>query len=73
VPVRVRLLDPMAARALGATGRAALLVRSDGTPMGVLPAGADPVPSLRAAVAAVSGYAKSFTLPRPRTPLAASA
>lgn len=73
VPVRVRLLDPMAARALGATGRSALLVRSDGTPLGVLPAGADPVPSLRAAVAAVGGYATSLTLPRPRTPLAASA
>jgi hypothetical protein len=73
VPLRVRLLDPMAARALGATGRSALLVRSDGTPVGVLPAGADPVPSLRAAVAAVGGYATSLTLPRPRTPSAAAA
>jgi putative polyketide hydroxylase len=52
VPVAVRLLDPVAARAVGAPGGSALLARSDGTPVGVLPAGADPVPSLRAAVAA---------------------
>jgi putative polyketide hydroxylase len=54
VPVGVRVLDPVAARALGAPGGSALLARSDGTPVGVLPAGADPVPSLRAAVAAVA-------------------
>jgi putative polyketide hydroxylase len=54
VPVGVRLLDPVAARAVGAPGGSALLARSDGTPVGVLPAGADPVPSLRAAVAAVA-------------------
>jgi hypothetical protein len=52
-PVAVRLLDPIAARAVGAPGGSALLARSDGTPVGVLPAGADPVPALRAAVAAV--------------------
>jgi putative polyketide hydroxylase len=55
VPVGVRLLDPVAARAIGAPGGSALLARSDGTPVGVLPAGADPLPSLRAAVAAVTG------------------
>jgi putative polyketide hydroxylase len=54
VPVSVRLLDPIAARAVGALGGSALLARSDGTAVGVLPAGADPVPSLRAAVAAVA-------------------
>jgi hypothetical protein len=53
VPVGVRLLDPIAARAVGAPGGSAMLARSDGTPVGVLPAGADPVSSLRAAVAAV--------------------
>jgi putative polyketide hydroxylase len=37
VPITVRLLDPVAARAVGAPGGAALLVRSDGTPVGVLP------------------------------------
>ena len=54
VPVGVRLVDPTAARAVGAPGAAALLARSDGTPIGVLPAGADPLSSLRAAVAAVA-------------------
>jgi hypothetical protein len=54
VPIAVRLLDPVAARAVGAPGGSALLARSDGTPVGVLPAGPDPVPSLRAAVAAVA-------------------
>jgi putative polyketide hydroxylase len=54
VPVGVRLLDPIAARAVGAPGGSALLARSDGTPVGVLPAGSDPVPSLRAAVDAVA-------------------
>jgi len=53
VPVAVRLLDPVVARAVGAPGGSALLVRSDGTPAGVLPAGPDRVPSLRAAVAAL--------------------
>jgi putative polyketide hydroxylase len=55
VPVGVRLLDPIGARAVGAPGGSALLVRSDGAPVGVLSAGADPQPSLRAAVAAVAG------------------
>ena len=54
VPIGVQFLDPIAARAVGAPGGSALLARSDGTPVGVLPAGADPVPSLRAAVAAVA-------------------
>ena len=53
VPVAVRLLDPVAARAVGAPGGAALLTRSDGTPVGVLPAAGDLVASLRAAVAAL--------------------
>jgi putative polyketide hydroxylase len=54
VPVGVRLLDPVSARAVGAPGGSALLARSDGAPVGVLPAGADPLRSLRAAVAAVA-------------------
>jgi putative polyketide hydroxylase len=54
VPVRVRLIDPVAARAVGAPAGSALLARSDGTPVGVFPAGADPLPSLRATVAAVA-------------------
>jgi putative polyketide hydroxylase len=54
VPVDVRLLDAVAARAVGAAGRSALLVRPDGKPAGVLPACAEPAPALRAAVAAVS-------------------
>jgi putative polyketide hydroxylase len=54
VPVAVRLLDPVTTRALGAPGRAALLARSDGTPVAILPASADPLPSLRAAVCSVT-------------------
>jgi putative polyketide hydroxylase len=54
VPVGARLLEPVVARALGATAGSALLARSDGTPLAVLRAVADPMPSLRAAVAAVT-------------------
>ena len=54
VPVNVRLLDAMAARAVGAAGGSALLVRPDGKPAGVLPAGAEPAPALPAAVAAIA-------------------
>jgi putative polyketide hydroxylase len=63
VPVAVRLLDPVVARAVGAPGGSALLVRSDGTPAGVLPAGPDRVPSLRAAAAALV----HSPAPRPRS------
>lgn len=38
VPVAVRLLDPVVARAVGAPGGSALLVRSDGTPAYCRPA-----------------------------------
>jgi 2-polyprenyl-6-methoxyphenol hydroxylase-like FAD-dependent oxidoreductase len=41
VPVTVRRIDPIAARAVGAAGDAALLVRPDGRPAGVVPAGAE--------------------------------
>ncbi len=54
MPVDVRLLDALAARAVGAAGRSALLVRPDGKPAAVLPAGADPATALRAAVDAVA-------------------
>jgi putative polyketide hydroxylase len=52
VPVAPRLLDPVTARAVGAPAGSALLARSDGTPVGVIPTGAEPVAALRAAVAA---------------------
>jgi putative polyketide hydroxylase len=54
VPVGARLLEPVVARALGATAGSAVLARPDGTPVAVLRADADPMPSLRAAVAAVT-------------------
>jgi 2-polyprenyl-6-methoxyphenol hydroxylase-like FAD-dependent oxidoreductase len=54
VPVDVRLLDAVAARAVGAAGRSALLVRPDGKPAAVLPAGREPAPALHAAVAAIA-------------------
>ena len=54
VPVDVRLLHAIAARAVGAAEGFALLVRPDGKPAGVLQAGAEPAPALRAAVAALS-------------------
>jgi hypothetical protein len=54
VPVAVRVVEPVVARALGAPGGAALLARSDGTPVGVLAAGADPTPALRAAASAIA-------------------
>jgi len=71
LPVTGRLLDRLAARALGAPGGAALLARSDGTPVGVFPAGADPLPSLRAAVAAVAASRPPSAQRRPdaREPL----
>jgi putative polyketide hydroxylase len=55
-PIAVRRLDPIAARAVGAPARSALLARSDGAPVAVLPGG-DPLASLRAAVASASGVA----------------
>ncbi len=50
VPVGVRLLDAVTARAIGVMGGSALLARSDGTPVDVLPAGATRRPELRVAV-----------------------
>ncbi len=52
VRVRVRQLDPIAARAVGAPGGAALLVRPDAKPAAVFPAGTRRAPALLAAVAA---------------------
>ncbi|HVD55568.1 MAG TPA: FAD-dependent monooxygenase [Thermoleophilaceae bacterium] len=54
MPLALRPLDPVAARAVGAPAGSALLARSDGTPVGVIPAGAEPVASLRVAVAGVA-------------------
>jgi putative polyketide hydroxylase len=54
IPVGVRLLEPIVARALGAPGGSAILARCDGTPIGVLAGGAGRVPALRAAIATVS-------------------
>jgi hypothetical protein len=63
VPVDVRLLDPVAARAVGAAGDAAIVVRPDGKPAGVLPAGAEPARALRAAVAAIAGWPRRTMRP----------
>lgn len=52
VPVSVQRLDPIAARAIGAGGHSALLVRPDGKPAALLPAGIEPAAALHAAVAA---------------------
>jgi putative polyketide hydroxylase len=68
VPVRVRLLDPVAARAVGAPGRSAVLARSDGTPVGALTGGADPTPALRAAVAAVASSGSGSRRLHPANP-----
>jgi putative polyketide hydroxylase len=48
-PVTVRRLEPVTARAIGAVGSSALLARSDGTPVGVLPAGSNRMPDLAVA------------------------
>lgn len=71
VPVAVRCLDPIAARAVGAAGRSALLVWPDGRPVAVLPAGAEPASALRAAVDAVGAGRRgrggpAAAAPRPR-------
>ena len=48
-PVAVRRLDPVAARAVGADGRSAVLVRPDGKPVGVLSGVAEALPAAVAA------------------------
>jgi putative polyketide hydroxylase len=48
VPVSVQHLDPIAARAIGAGGHSAVLVRPDGKPAGLLPAGIEPAAALHA-------------------------
>jgi putative polyketide hydroxylase len=53
-PVEVRLLEPVVARAVGAFGDSALLVRPDGKPAGVVPAGAQPAGVPPAVVDAVA-------------------
>jgi putative polyketide hydroxylase len=47
VPVTVRVLEPLAARTVGAPGGAALLARGDGSPVAVLAATDDRVAALR--------------------------
>jgi hypothetical protein len=54
VPVEVRLLDPIAARAVGAAGESGLLVRPDGKPAAVLPGVGAPAVALRHQVGAVA-------------------
>ena len=54
VPVEVRLLDGIAATALGVAGGSALLVRPDGKPAGVLAADEQPAPALREEVAVIA-------------------
>ncbi len=57
VPVRVRCLDPITARALGIRDGGALLARPDGIPVGTWPPGADAVAALSAALASATGRA----------------
>lgn len=54
VPVEVRLLDPIAARAVGAAGASGLLVRPDGKAAAVLPGAGAPAVSLGHQVEAVA-------------------
>ena len=54
VPVELRLLDPLAARAVGAGGDSAVLVRPDGKPAAVLPGAGEPAVALRRGVQAVA-------------------
>jgi putative polyketide hydroxylase len=54
VPVDVRLLDPIAARAVGAAGHSAVLVRPDGKPAAVVPAAGEAAVALRHEVEAVA-------------------
>jgi putative polyketide hydroxylase len=55
MPVTLRRLEPVTARAIGAAAGSALLARSDGTPVGVIPRSADPQQLLRAAVSGAGG------------------
>jgi hypothetical protein len=55
MPLVVRSLDAITARALGVLRGGALLVRPDGVPAGWWPKRSDAVPALRAAVGALSG------------------
>lgn len=57
VPVTVRSLDPITARALGIHGGGALLVRPDGAPVTGWPHDGDARSAVRAAVRSVSGGA----------------
>jgi hypothetical protein len=54
VPVEVRRLDPIAARAVGAAGDSAVLVRPDGKPAAVVPVAGAPAVALRHQVDAVA-------------------
>jgi putative polyketide hydroxylase len=59
VPVELRLLDPIAARAVGAAGDSAVLVRPDGKPAAVLPGAGEPVAALRREVRTLATRALS--------------
>jgi len=54
VPVEIRLLDPIAARAVGAVGESGLLVRPDGKQAAVLPGAGDSAVALHHEVEAVA-------------------
>jgi putative polyketide hydroxylase len=57
VPVRLRALDPITARALGIRDGGALLARPDGVPAGAWPPGTDAAAALSAGIAAATGRA----------------
>jgi putative polyketide hydroxylase len=65
LPIIVRSLDPITARALGIHDGGALLVRPDGSPLAAWPRGTDAGPALHAAIRAVStGSASAPVRPR---------
>jgi putative polyketide hydroxylase len=54
-PLTTHGIDAVSARALGARGGGAVLVRPDGAPVGCWPGGADPEAALRDAITAAAG------------------